>query len=88
LANAKTAALRAAFPLTIPVCTGYIFLGITYGMLMVTAGFPIWLPIFTAAIVYTGSMEFLLVAILVVVLGTILTQYRPYLIFTEGRLPI
>ena len=57
-------------------------------MLMVTAGFPIWLPIFTAAIVYTGSMEFLLVAILVVVLGTILTQYLPYLIFTEGRLPI
>ena len=64
LANAKTAALRAAFPLTIPVCTGYIFLGITYGMLMVTAGFPTWLPIFTAAIVYTGSREFLLVAIL------------------------
>ena len=62
--NTKSAAFRAALPLTLPVCTGYVFLGITYGMLMVTSGFPTWLPIFTAAIVYTGSMEFLLVAIL------------------------
>ena len=60
----KTVALKAAVPLTLPVCTGYVFLGITYGMLMVTSGFPTWLPIFTAAIIYTGSMEFLLVAIL------------------------
>ncbi len=61
--NAATA-FRTALPQTIPVLAGYIFLGITYGILMVTSGFPILYPILTAIIVYTGSMEFLLVSIL------------------------
>lgn len=61
---ARMAALHAAFPQTLPVLTGYVFLGITYGMLMVTAGFPTWLPVLTALLVYTGSLEFLLVDIL------------------------
>lgn len=56
--------LKAAFPKTIPVLFGYVFLGITYGVLMVTHGFPIWLPVLTAAIIYTGSMEFLMTDIL------------------------
>ena len=60
----RLAALRAAFPLTLPVCAAYLFLGITYGMLMVTASFPVWLPVITALVVYTGSLEFLLVDIL------------------------
>lgn len=58
------AALKSAFPYTIPVLAGYIFLGITYGILMVTNGFPMYYPVLTAAFVYTGSMEFLLVPIL------------------------
>lgn len=57
-------ALRACFPSTIPVMTGYVFLGITYGILMVTNGFPFWLPVLTAAVIYTGSMEFLMTSIL------------------------
>lgn len=57
-------ALRACFPLTIPVMAGYVFLGITYGLLMKTSGFPFWLPTLTAAVIYTGSMEFLMVEIL------------------------
>lgn len=56
--------LRSAFPRTIPVLFGYIFLGITYGILMVTSGLPVFLPVMTAAVIYTGSMEFLLVDIL------------------------
>ncbi|MGI5888501.1 MAG: AzlC family ABC transporter permease [Oscillospiraceae bacterium] len=56
--------LRAAFPKTVPVMTGYVFLGITYGILMATNGFPWWLPVVTATVIYTGSMEFLLVEIL------------------------
>lgn len=56
--------LRSAFPKTIPVLFGYVFLGITYGILMVTSGMPAYLPILTAAVIYTGSMEFLLVDIL------------------------
>ena len=57
-------ALKTAFPKTIPVLTGYVFLGITYGMLMATSGFPAWLPGLTALLIYTGSMEFLMVSIL------------------------
>ena len=56
-------AFRAAFPLTLPVMAGYLFLGMTYGILMVTSGFPVYYPILTAVIVYTGSMEFLLVSV-------------------------
>lgn len=59
-----SAALKAAFPMTIPVMAGYIFLGISYGVLSRTNGFPIWLPVVTALIIYTGSMEFLMVSIL------------------------
>lgn len=62
--SGAAAALRIALPYTMPVLTGYVFLGITYGILMVTSGFPILYPVLTAIIVYTGSMEFLLVSIL------------------------
>ena len=55
---------RIAFPKTIPIMAAYIFLGISYGILMVTRGFPFWLPIITALFVYTGSLEFLLTDIL------------------------
>lgn len=55
---------KKALPTTVPVMAGYIFLGITYGILMAANGFPIWLPVLTAAVIYTGSMEFLMVEIL------------------------
>lgn len=51
-------AFRAAFPLTLPVMAGYIFLGMTYGILMVTSGFPVYYPILTAVIVYTDRWNF------------------------------
>lgn len=56
--------LKEVFPKTIPVLAGYLFLGITYGILAVTSGLPAWVPVLTALIVYTGSMEFLPVSIL------------------------
>ncbi len=64
MSSQSTAALKAAFPHTLPILAGYGFLGITYGILMTTSGFPFWLPIVTALIMYTGSMEFLMVQIL------------------------
>ncbi|MDD5874732.1 MAG: hypothetical protein PUC78_02485 [Baileyella intestinalis] len=42
--NTPTAALKRAFPLTLPVMAGYVFLGITYGVLMVSKGMPSFLP--------------------------------------------
>ena len=60
----KSKALRAAFPYTLPVMTGYVFLGMAYGIYMRSAGFPLWYPTLTALIVYGGSLEFMIVSLL------------------------
>lgn len=57
-------ALRAAFPHTIPVLTGYLFLGFAYGLLMRSAGFPVWVGTAMSAIVYAGSMQYAAVTLL------------------------
>lgn len=62
--NIRPEALKAAFPRTIPVLTGYVFLGMTYGILMRTSGFSFVYPMITSLLIYTGSMEFLMVRIL------------------------
>lgn len=53
------AAFRAAFPLTLPICVGFLFLGMSYGFLMKSSGFA---TIWTAAMslfIFAGSMEFI-----------------------------
>lgn len=60
----KRSALRAAFPYTIPIFTGYLFLGISYGVLMTSSGFPVWVPTVTSMTIFAGSMEFVLVNLL------------------------
>jgi len=60
----KRSALKAAFPYTIPVMTGYLVLGISYGVLITASGFPFWMPILTSITIFAGSMEFVLVNLL------------------------
>lgn len=60
----KRKALRAAFPMTIPVLTGYLVLGISYGILLTSSGFPFWMPMVTSLTVFAGAMEFVLVNLL------------------------
>ena len=60
----KRKALRAAFPYTIPVFTGYVVLGISYGVLMTASGFPFWMPMLTSLAIFAGSMEFVLINLL------------------------
>ena len=57
-------ALKAAFPHTIPVMAGYLFLGMTYGIFMKVSGFPFWYPILTSITIFGGSLEFLSVNLL------------------------
>lgn len=57
-------ALKAAFPHTIPVMTGYLVLGISYGVLITASGFPFWMPMVTSLTIFAGSMEFVLVNLL------------------------
>ena len=57
-------ALYAAFPYTIPILTGFIFLGIAYGYYMNAQGFHPLYPIAISATVFAGSMEFVVVTLL------------------------
>ena len=56
--NKLIKAAKAAFPNTIPILTGFLFLGAAYGVLMRSLGFPVYLPIITSIFIYAGSMEF------------------------------
>lgn len=64
--NKKRAALRAAFPHTIPILAGFGFLGMSFGVLMSAQGHPVWLSIVMSAVVYAGSMQFVTLALLAV----------------------
>lgn len=56
----KAKALKCAFKASIPIMTGYGFLGITYGIYMHEIGFSFIYPMLLAMTVYAGSAEFLI----------------------------
>ena len=51
-------ALKAAFPHTIPIMTGFLFLGMAYGILMRTKGFHPLYPTVMALTIFGGSLEY------------------------------
>lgn len=57
-------ALRAAFPVTIPVLTGYLCLGMAYGLLMRTRGYSPLCSALISVVVYGGSIQFLAITLL------------------------
>lgn len=61
--NKYFAALKAAFPLTLPICAAYLFLGISFGIFFCSKGFSPWYPTLTAASVFAGSLEFFIVTV-------------------------
>lgn len=60
----KTKALKAAFPHTIPIMTGFLFLGASYGIYMNVSGFEFWYPMITSMLIFAGSVEFVTVNLL------------------------
>ena len=52
-------ALKAAFPYTIPIMTGFCFLGLAYGIYMHILGFNFLYPMLMAALIFGGSLEFI-----------------------------
>lgn len=54
----KTKAFRAAFPYTLPICVGFLFLGMSYGFLMGSYGFSFVYPMLMSLFIFAGSMEF------------------------------
>lgn len=57
-------AFKAAFPYTLPIFAGFLFLGIAYGVYMRAAGFGAAYPIFMSMTIFAGSMEFVAVNLL------------------------
>lgn len=65
--NGRTTAFRAALPATIPVMTGYLCIGLAFGLLMTANGFsPIW-PVLMSAVIYAGGMQYAAIGLLTTV---------------------
>lgn len=60
----KKKAFRAAFPHTLPIAVGFLFLGMSYGFLMRSKGFSFLYPLFMSLFIFAGSMEFVTVDLL------------------------
>ncbi len=54
----KLTALKAAFPITLPICVGFLFLGVSYGLFMDGLGFEFYYPMLMSLLIFAGSMEF------------------------------
>ncbi len=57
-------ALRAAFPLTLPVMAGYVILGIGFGLLLESRGFGLPWAMLMSTLIYAGSMQYVAVDLL------------------------
>ena len=55
---------RAAFPYTLPILAGFLFLGATYGIYMNVSGFSFLYPMIMSMTVFAGSAEFVAVSLL------------------------
>lgn len=62
--RAAAAAFRAAFPVSLPVFAGYIFLGVGYGILMSRLGYgPLWTGLMSAMIL-GGTIQYISTSLL------------------------
>lgn len=59
-------AFRTAFPYTVPIFAGFIFLGIAYGIYMNSLGFNAIYPILMSLFIFAGSMEFVAANLLLI----------------------
>ena len=75
----KRKALKAAFPCTIPIMTGFMFLGAAYGIYMNASGFSFVYPMCMSLLIYGGSLEFVAVEML-------LSPFAPLQVFIMALL--
>ena len=54
-------AIKRAFPYTIPVLTGYLFIGIAFGVMFAEKGYSFLWAILMSLMVYAGSGQYLAV---------------------------
>ena len=70
----KRKAFKAALPYTLPICIGFIVLGMSYGFLMRSKWFPLIYPMLMSLFIFAGSMEFVTVNLL-------LSDFNPLHVF-------
>ena len=56
--------INIVFPYTIPVLTGFLILGMTYGLLMQTKGYTVFYSTLMSMLAFCGSMQFLAISLL------------------------
>ncbi len=54
-------ALMAAFPVTVPVMLGYLFIGIAFGLLIENTGFNYLWAALISIMIFAGSMQFVMI---------------------------
>ncbi len=70
----KRKAFKVALPCTLPICIGFLFLGMSYGFLMKSKGFSFLYPALMSLFVFAGSMEF-------VTINLLLSEFNPIYAF-------
>jgi 4-azaleucine resistance transporter AzlC len=60
----QSKALKAAFPHTIPVLTGFLFLGIAYGILMHSKGYGFGWTFLMSLLAFAGSAQYIAITFL------------------------
>lgn len=60
----KRTAIRAAFLDTVPVMTGYLFLGFGFGILLHQSGYGVLWSLAMSLFIYAGSMQYMAVSLL------------------------
>ena len=58
------AALKSAFPHTVPILTGYLAVGLAYGLLMASKGYNFLWSGFVSAFAFCGSMQYVAITLL------------------------
>lgn len=79
----KRAYIGFAFRQSMPVMLGYVFLGTAFGLLLQNAGYSFVWAFLASAVIYAGSMQFVLVSLLTAGAGLLNTALMT--LFINGR---
>lgn len=60
----SSATIKTAFIHSLPILSGFLFLGMAYGVYMRTLGFSALYPILMALFIFAGSVEFIMASVL------------------------
>ena len=64
LSSSWKCAFLLAWPRTLPICAAFCSIGISYGFLMDSLGFPWYYPTLMSMLIFAGAMEFVTIQLL------------------------